>query len=358
MRTSTAAKRDTYEIRLVTEKTIDQAEDLWCFTFSPTWLRDHWVHEMSTVYGAFHGRELHAAAAIIDMQMNIAGQSVPCGGICAVATAPGQRQQGLVAKLMQQCMRDLHDRKVPISALHPFSYPFYEKMGYAMTHKLYEVEVATMFLSRVGGGGNAKAWEMLPANKCEETLPVHHRMWKQSNLCLDRTPLRSRINALAPGRHWQYFIHEDGYIIADLDRCRDRRFYVLEFVHNTPESYLDGLALLGQLGANYDTVVWYDYEFERLLQSGLPEPRPSIKVIPWMMSRVVHLKQFEKLLPKSLSGLKVYDPLGVSADERGDLSTGELLQLVSGTWQTSPERFPGELHGILGSRPIYSIERF
>lgn len=358
MKTAVAGKRETHEIKLVPEKDYDQLEDLWSFSFWPSWRRDYWREEMNTIYGAFQGGKLHAAAAIIDMQMHIAGQSVACGGICAVATAPGQRYQSLVTRLLEQCLRDMHERKVPISALGPFSYPFYEKMGYAMTHWLYEIEMPVEFLKNIGRAGDARTWSMLPADRCEEIAPVHARMWKQSNLCLDRTPFRCRINTFAPERHWQYFIHNDGYMIVDLDRCRDRKLHVLEFVHTTPQCYLDGLAFFGQMGASHDQILWYDFEFERLFQQGMPDPRPSVKLIPGMMSRVVHLKQFEKLLPRSLNGLKVFDPLGVSAGVKGDISTGELLQLVSGLWKTRDERFPSQLHGILGSQPIYSIERF
>jgi predicted acetyltransferase len=355
----TQAKRAShYEIIKVPEGAMDQAENIWSLAFGQHWPRDYARYELSTIYGAFDKADLHAVSAIVDMPIHFAGRWTMCGGIAAVATAPGQRYQNLITMLLQQCVQDLHDRQVPFSALHPFSYPFYERLGWAVTHWLQRIEIATGALRKLARRGNAKNWTLLPADRCEEILPVHDRFCEQYNLCLRRSAERCRQITYRPGHRYQYFIHSDGYMLWDLDLARDRKLHVLEFVHTTEDAYWDGLALLGQMDAQYDYVSWHDVDHELLLRHGIPEPRPFIQSVPWMMSRIVHLESFEKLLPRALKGLSVYDPLGVSAPREGDISVGELLQLVTGVWRTVDERFPAHLHGIVSDVPNHSLERY
>jgi len=351
-----------HEIKVVPESAMEQAEDIWSLAFHPAWQREYFRRDMDTVFGVFEKDQLCAVTGMMDLQMRIGDQWVACGGVSALATAPGQRNQRLADQLMEHCLRDMHERGVVVSSLFPFSYPFYERMGYAVTHWHDEIEVPTAALRTLAAEGDATRWQMLPLDRSEETLDAHRRMCERYNLCIARSALHCRQVAYHPLHSHQYFIHPDGYMLWGLDQCHDRKLFVLEFVYNTEQAYFDGLAMFGQMDAQYDSVIWYDENHEALLRLGLPDPKPVIKRIPFTMSRIVDLQAFEKLLPRrresAFGSLKVYDPLGVSAPKNGDISVGQLLQHVAGVWREPDPRFPPELYAILGEQPVYSIERF
>ncbi len=74
---------------------------------------------------------LAAQATAAKMTMMLAGAEVSCPGITVVACAPEHRRRGAVDRLMRGLLARMRKRREPLSALYPFSAPFYEKFGYA-----------------------------------------------------------------------------------------------------------------------------------------------------------------------------------------------------------------------------------
>jgi predicted acetyltransferase len=347
-----------HKIKALPESAMEQAEDIWCTSFNPKWQRDYFRHELDTIYGAFREDCLDAVAGLLDIKVHFGDRWIPGGGIAAVGTAPPQRGQRLIERLMTRCLRDLHAASVPISMLFPFSYPYYERMGFAITHWHEEIEISTAALARLVESGNAGNWELLPLDRCQDILPVHKKACERFNLSVGRSPLRCRQIALNPGGKQQYYLHSGGYMSWSMDRSVGEKLLITEFVYVNEEAYWDGLALIAKMGTQYETAVWFDVNHDLMFQRGMPDPKPVIKRVPWMMSRVVHLDAFEKLLPKKLGALKVFDPLGISAPTAGDISVGQLIQHVTAVWPQADKRFPPALHGIVADKPIYTSEFF
>ncbi|MFX7090522.1 GNAT family N-acetyltransferase, partial [Acinetobacter baumannii] len=85
----------------------------------------------AATYAVINEGRVCATLVVLDFEMRLNGNFVKCGGIANVATDPSQRRGNLVKALMQHALQKLHDDKVPVSALHAFSFPYYERMGYA-----------------------------------------------------------------------------------------------------------------------------------------------------------------------------------------------------------------------------------
>lgn len=313
-------------------------------------------------FGAFAGRELHAVLGVVDYEITFGDKTADCGGISAVATVPGQRSQKLINSLMAEALREMHDRGVALSGLYPFSYPFYEKLGFAATHWQYRIETTTAWLKQISKGGNAKRFRMVPKDRCEEILPVYDRWRRQFNLCLNRWEEKWRLGVHWPGREadWRFFVHDDGYILMDVRRgtAMPRVLNVLEFAYLNEQAWLDGLALLAQMDTQFEEVRWLDYDVDAFLRKGVPYPKPSIKREPEMMTRVVNQKVFETLLPpKTLDGITLRDPLGVTADTTGDIGVGEVLQMLTGFFDKPCKHHP-QLHRLVADKPAFCVERY
>lgn len=350
---------ERYQIKLVDDPaSLAQAEDIWALSFGKGWARDYAHKELSRIFGAFDDDKLHAVAAVIDYEVTFADKVVPCGGLAAVATAPGQRYQNLVRMLLTESVREMHSRQVPLAALYPFSYPFYERMGWAATHWQYKIETDITWLRNVGQKGDARRFRMVHNSNCQEILPVYDKWSAQFNLALSRWHEKLRSMIFWPNSSWRIFVHDHGYMLWDLARSQGNELFVAEFAYLNEAAFRDGLALLAQMDSQFEKVTWIDSDAEPFLQLGLPQPKPIIHKAPAMMSRVVNVEAFAKLLPEPLTGLRVSDPLGVSGDKVGDIGVGELLQLVTGFWQKPPQQGLKRLHNIAGGKPAFCMERY
>jgi len=260
--------------------------------------------------------------------------------------------------LLHQVLRDLHDREFAFAALYPFSYPFYEKMGWAATHWQYEISASSEAVKNIAKRGNAKAFRMVTLEQIDGLLAVYERWYKHFNLNLSRPESKFRVAMESPGSDFRLFVHDDGFIVLDLEKS-DRKAGILrvpEFVYLNEQAYLDGLAFLGQMDAQFETLNWIDWDVDKLLSFGVPYPKPEIKRQPAMMTRVVNDKAFYKLLPKQPK-IKLSDPLEVTWNNEGGIGVGEILQVVTGFFNKPGLLYP-ELHNMVGGSPAFCIERY
>jgi predicted acetyltransferase len=77
--------------------------------------------------GLFVDGELRAALRLIDMPLWFGAAPVGTGGLSAVATPPEYRRQGYIGRLLRATLAEIRDRGWPLSALYPFSFPFYKR---------------------------------------------------------------------------------------------------------------------------------------------------------------------------------------------------------------------------------------
>jgi len=350
----------SYSIQPVPSSHFARAVDIWgmAFGFSQEWRERSLRYandRLSTLLGAYESDELQALAGVIDFELQLGERWIPCGGICAVATNPPHRRRNVVNLLLTECLKGLHERRVPISSLWPFSYPFYQRMGWATTDMKYLVESDLAPLRKIG---DSRRYKQHPITDIHVFMPLHERWVSGHNLGIRRSAERWDWLLTRPELECHVFVHRDGYMIWNLKK-REGTLEVKEWCYLTEEAFLDGLTLLSQMDSQYQKVQWVSSEIDSLLRLGVSDPVATISVIPGMMSRVVHVEAFRESLPVKSPELPVSDPLGVSGSANGlGFGPGELVQLVTGYWRNPPGHLPAELNAVVADQQAYSGEYF
>ncbi|MBX3373753.1 MAG: GNAT family N-acetyltransferase [Phycisphaeraceae bacterium] len=108
-----------------------------------------------------------AMLAEIPMGVRAGGSSVPAVGIAAVAVAPEARGGGCARRLMTACVRDLHARRVPVSALYASTLGLYRGVGYERSIASYAASIRFDDLPRSRGSDTGRRpW--IPLSAAEE----------------------------------------------------------------------------------------------------------------------------------------------------------------------------------------------
>lgn len=309
--------------------------------------------------GAFVDGYPHALATVIMFDANFNGRKLKCGGIAGVACSPPMRKKGLVRAVLKDVLTRLHQDKVEISGLWPFSYPFYEKMGYAITDVPLEV---TQRIDAIPNVGDSSKFKPVKLENFEDLMPIHQRWTKTLNLSLERNQYRWQRQLNRPERQFVLFEHADGYMIWNMHDPKERTLEVVEWVYLTDEAFHDGLALMkncGQLA--FDKAKWPMPNLEPFLKLGVSYPPAKIEVHHGMMSRIVHPQAFFENSGLGEYAADIYDPLGVSGSpkETNDsrLGPGEALQVATGLCSARGTQ-ASKLHGKASGYPNFSIEQY
>lgn len=88
--------------------------------------------DLDQVYVIEEDGRARASATVLPLEMFVAGEAVPMGGIAAVATHPAYRRRGYAGKLMRAVLKDMLGRGVHISLLAPFAHAFYRAYGWEL----------------------------------------------------------------------------------------------------------------------------------------------------------------------------------------------------------------------------------
>jgi predicted acetyltransferase len=76
--------------------------------------------------------EIRATAAVLPLKVFFEGKPVPMGGIGAVATHAAYRRRGYAGELMRAALRQMRERSVHLSMLHPFAHAYYRRYGWEL----------------------------------------------------------------------------------------------------------------------------------------------------------------------------------------------------------------------------------
>jgi predicted acetyltransferase len=359
-----------YTIKEVPKSDFNQIIDLWSLAFNiedadpitgTRAARDRisslCQQGMDYIVAAYDGDYIAAVAAVIEFPTHLGDKWVRCGGIAGVATQPQYRRQRLINKLLTDCMRQLHKREVPLSALWPFDYDFYASMGWAITDVRYKIDTLTAKLNKVKG--NARHYRAVDLGEHHEAKAAYKRWIQRFNLSMERSQFRWTQLLFPPGSRRRLFIHKDGYMIWNLSASCDKILQVTEWCYLTDEAFRDGLALLAQMDSQYDHVIWLAPEIDTLYRIAGPSKAHLITQAPGMMSRVVHVDAFMEAIGSTCK-VNLGDPLGVSgpADCEDGASPGALIQHVTGFWQNPQEGLPPELYKIASQFPNFTAEQY
>lgn len=181
-----------------------------------------WVgKQVGHTWAAFDGNTMLAGMWYYPYDMRVGDDSIPMGGVAAVATAPEARNRGLVRELMTKAHEQMRDEGRPLAVLMPFKASFYARMGYSDTFFQHNFEFTP---GQLASPGRPKATvRPIDGIKLWRTIEDLHQRCNAHRLGTvkrDATYLRWRWMRVAKGLRKVYLIERDtepvGFIIATL----------------------------------------------------------------------------------------------------------------------------------------------
>lgn len=329
---------EEYVVKPIKDEDLERCIDIWSASFGfydrIRW-RSFFEKFLDEKLGVYQGDYLVSIAGIIHFQMWLGNTLVPCGGISAVACDPAFRRRGLIRKCLKECLISLHNKRVPVSTLWPFSYPFYARMGYSVSDFRYVVRAR---LSTLPDLGDSSGFKPLALDSYQALKPVHEEWIRSFNLSLKRSNQQWIRLMHNPQRDTGVYFDGDSYMLLNTRVKKERTLEVVEWAYNDRQSFLNGLSLLRRMDdLHYDFVEWTTSDLNEILSFGITEPQMEISYKPGVMARIVHTGAFLEALDIEPEPFYVDDPLSVSGSHLADsnsaccrLDPGQIVQHVTG----------------------------
>lgn len=165
----------------------EQVCHLWWKAFGPEkkeeevkdWFKPEDPHRLGleTIFGAKVDDQMVAMVGITNnIENRIRGANLRFGGVAGVATLPEFRRDRFVRKSFEEFFRWANENGVVFSALGPFSYPFYEKFGYAMAGQMHYYKFPSADLKQISGPEDITYREYDPEKDAEGVMDAQRSM--------------------------------------------------------------------------------------------------------------------------------------------------------------------------------------
>ena len=162
----------------------DQITRLWWKCFNPEKSIEDvakWAHVdldgMEMGFGAIKNDQLIVFIGVTKhMENRIRGADIRFGGIGGVATLPEYRRDRLVRKAFDAFFQYANEHNIVFSALAPFSFPFYEKFGYALAGQEHLYKFPFTDMKKVTGPTDITFREYEPEKDAAAVMDVQRSM--------------------------------------------------------------------------------------------------------------------------------------------------------------------------------------
>lgn len=265
--------------------------------------------------------EAVAALAVFERLMSLNGGELAAGLVAGVGVPPEQRRRGYARRLMTGLIEELHQQRLPISLLYPFSVAFYRSLGYGLVNLNWFLDIPPRHLPDFPERLNVR----LATPGDEPAIRVCYeraRRQPQHNGWLKRTAWEWQHRLWKPERETVVYDAEgtiEGYLIYTLKADWEQGVTpakVIESVAATDPAWRGLAGFLGALGEQA-TVITYNAPQGTPLLTALHEPYSEVgghaefsfvqaaRLVSGFMLRVIHL-------PTALRGR--HFPSGVTAN--------------------------------------------
>lgn len=275
--------------------------------------------------GIYEDEELRAIASIHHFESYLRDDWLPMGGVSTVATPPEYRHRGYVRTMMAELLRELRGKEIILSSLWPFSYPFYNKLGWKASARSisYSFEPEALEFSQQEKRGSFRS---ISVEEYQDIEPVYHDFLKQFNLGLRRSSEWWDHHKLNPWQKptycyaWELNGEDRGYVIYTVNEGEEsswkKEMEVREFVYQDMEACYHLLRFLYNHGSQMEQIsLSTPFPKDTTLLDFVEDPRDvEAELKPGVMVRCVDVKQALETLtyPPELNGktlLAVTDPL-------------------------------------------------
>lgn len=253
-----------------------------------------WLAEHSWNYGSLaQWNKLASQVMVTPFEVGFGDKVLSMTGVGFVSTYPEYRKQGRIDDIFKKLLADCYQEGVLLSYLAPFSYPFYRRYGYELVFEQLQITAAPVNWQEKGQSEG----EMIRLS-AEEAMPLLAEIYPRSQTAQRGGVLRDawwQQYRFEMGKDFKFAVYYDvagnaqGYLVYQLENDQ----LVVEDCQ-----YLNQRALweLRQFMAGHAGTVsqikWsraYDGNAEELL---LASPTDEIKLLPYMMARIVSLEGF------------------------------------------------------------------
>ena len=193
------------------------------------------------------------------LEMRFRGVDLPVRGLSAVAVLPEHRQTGIADRLINEHLRRLRSRAVPLSLLYPFSVPFYQKHGWGVVEWIDAVRVRPRALPASPLRRGVRRLE-LPRDQAAQRA-IYDAARRRSNGFLRRDDFwwQRRVLPRAPERvlYTDPERGPEGYLLYDVPAqppFPGQHFLVRELAAATPAALQALVGFLQSLGDQFQLV--------------------------------------------------------------------------------------------------------
>jgi predicted acetyltransferase len=94
------------------------------------------------MHAAWEDGEIVGGAGAFPFLMSVPGGEIACGGVTVVGVYPTHRRRGVLRAMMDEQLRDIHEREEPIAALWASEETIYGRFGYGLAAWCGEINLA------------------------------------------------------------------------------------------------------------------------------------------------------------------------------------------------------------------------
>ncbi|MBL8874748.1 MAG: GNAT family N-acetyltransferase [Phycisphaerae bacterium] len=260
---------------------------------STKWVKDNGLENIRVLR---EGKTIPACLRRIEMGQYFGGKRVPLCGIAGVATAPESRGKGHARRMMEACVREMHDRGEAIGGLYCSTQALYRQSGFEQAGHRFITKVP---VARLLGGSKARNTIVLKESDQKRIEACYRTYASVYNGMLDRTEyIWKRIKERVDGKSQGYGVLDErgglaGYLF--MEQTRDahsirQELQLSDLAFTTPEAGRQLIAFLADYEPMADFVTLGGGPLHPLLTL-LPQQRYEVKLKDFWMLRVVDVKR-------------------------------------------------------------------
>lgn len=257
--------------------------------------RDFWNDRFqhSIPYGITNAGEIETGVLSLPFSVNFFGKVFKMNGISDVMSAPEASGKGGASQLMTAALQDMYQNQVTLSYLAPFAFSYYRRFGYEQIFDHIRYAIASDKLPRISGNPSIKIRRMSFKDGLDLIKPIYN----QSELAIKGGLQRD-------GWWWKYLPKKftnrklavaftanqaTGYMIYERGATN---FVVHEIASADTESRRALWKFATKHGTTAEKFIYNSPSADSQLDL-IDEPwTVSSEIKPYMMARIVNLKQF------------------------------------------------------------------
>lgn len=279
-------------------------------------------------FGEYKNNKLASYIMVNKFISQVFDKKLKMGGIGYVSSYPENRGQGDINRLMKEIITFLYQKDYAISNLAPFSESFYRHYGYENTiyQKRLSFKNEALNNFRLKKTGEVIRGKMTDSNLCTAVIDLYQKKFKQNyqrNTVVREKWWWERFNSYYPERFICVYIDKNGeaqgYMFYEIS---ETNFNVDEFYYQTPQAAEVLLSIIASHASNNLQYHINLPETTLLNEFFANQDQLNLKTLPYMMTRIIDLKQVLEAVPLLNAGSLIIE-----------VTNDDIIEENNGVWK-------------------------